>query len=170
MAEVELEHLDVRREAAEHRIPPSVRREEHLTRAELGLRTEVDTRTECGRKELRAETDAEVRDAGEHGLADRALLVDEPRELLFLPHAHRTAHHEEEVVVAPVGERLALLQPDGVDVDAPLLEDVAEDADRVGAQMLECQRSHAVTSASSRARSSRARKAPTRCSLRSYST
>ena len=95
---VPLAHFEVGREATEHRVVTGRRGQEHLVDPELGLQTPVVMRTEGGSEKLRAEAHAEVRDAGEHRLADGLLLGRDPGILVVVPHVHPRTHDHEEVV------------------------------------------------------------------------
>ena len=103
-----LADVQVGREAAEHRVATGRRGQEYLVEPELGLHPPVAVRAEGRREQLSAEADAEVREPGEHGLPDRLLLGSDPRMLVVVPHIRRGAHDDEEVVRAPVRDRLTL--------------------------------------------------------------
>ena len=60
----------------------------------------------CG-EQLRPETDPPDRVAGARRLGDDALLLGQPRMRIVLVGAHRTAHHDHPVELAPVGRRFA---------------------------------------------------------------
>ena len=72
----------------------------------------VDASAEARREELHAQTHSPERRAAPHGLRDQPLLVDEPRLLGLVVHAHRPAHRDDRVEAAKLGERLALVHLD----------------------------------------------------------
>ena len=57
--------------------------------------------------------------------------------LVVVPDVRRGAHDDEEVVRAPVRDRVTLGEHDTVDVDPAAIQHIAVDADRIGTQMLE---------------------------------
>ena len=140
-----LAHVEVGREAAEHRIPAGRRREKDLVDPELGLHSAVAVRAEGRREQLRAKAHTEIRDAGEHRLANRLLLGRDPGMLVVVPHVHARAHDDEEVVLAPVGDRLTLVEHDPVDRDPAPVQHIAVDADRIGTQVFERECPHGAS-------------------------
>jgi len=61
-----------------------------------------------------------------HKLSDRLLFGTKPRILVFLPHVLRSAHDEHDVEWIKVGDVLALIEFDGVNLETILTEEVAE--------------------------------------------
>ena len=104
----------------------------------------IDPRSERGRQQLHAETDAPVRRPRAHGVADRTLLLRQPGEGRVVVDGHRTAHRHDRVEPAPVGERITLVELDSVQLDATLVQHVLEDARRLARDVLEDERTHAL--------------------------
>src|SRR3954452_18365155 len=132
-----LAHVQVQREAAEHRVATGCRSQEDLIDPELGLHPSIGTGAEGRREELRPEAHAEVRHPGEHGLPNRLLLRRDPGIRVLVPDVRPGAHDHEEVVPSPIRDRLARIDHDPVDADPAPVEHVAIDTDRVGTQVFE---------------------------------
>ena len=79
-------------------------------KSDLGRRAGIDRGAEGGREQLRAEADAPDGVPGPRRRGDRALLLDQPRVRVLLVGAHRPAHDDQAVELAPVGQRLALVE------------------------------------------------------------
>jgi len=140
---VPLEGHEFVRRLAEHGIGASLARHAHRQQSDLGLRPRIHARSERGREELDAEAHAPVRRPGANGLADECLLYGQPRLVGLVVDGHRAAHGDDRVELAPVGERLALVELDPMEVRAALVEDVLEDARRLAGDVLEHERPHA---------------------------
>jgi hypothetical protein len=79
-----------------------------------------------------AEADAEIRlGALAHPFGDGALLVHQPRMLVFLPRLHRPAQHQHEVVAVERRDGLAAMQVDEIDAIAGAREQAGEAAGRI---------------------------------------
>ena len=140
-----LADVEVGRESSEHRVATGRRGQEHLADPELGLHPPVTGGAEGRREQLSAETDAKVRHAGEHGLADRLLLGRDPRMPVMVPNVRRGAHDHEQVVTAPVRNRLTLVDPHTLDLDPAAVQHIAVDADRIRTQVFERECPHGAT-------------------------
>ena len=110
-----LAHVQVRRQAAEHRVAPRGRRQEDLVDPQLGLRPRDSCARRTPTRGLRPEAHAEVRLPGKHGLPNGLLLRPDPGTLVVVPDVHPGTHDDEEVVPSPIRDRLALVHHDPVD-------------------------------------------------------
>ena len=70
-------------------------------------------------------------------LADRGLLVAQPRVEVLLPDVHRPAHHDERGEVAQVRDRLAGVELDGAPCEAVLAQELAQNARMLDRDVLE---------------------------------
>ena len=66
----------------------------------------------------------------------------------MVPDVRRRAHDDEEVVRAPVRDRLTLVEHDPVDSDPAPVQHIAVDADRIGTQVFERECPHQSASSS----------------------
>ena len=97
-------------QVAEHGIAETGLCELDVEHAHLGRVAGVDPATEAGREQLAPEARAEEGLPGAHGSGDGFPLGDEPRVVGIVARAHRTAHHDHCVELAPVGKRLSLIE------------------------------------------------------------
>ena len=102
-----------------------------MAEPELRRRSEVDLRAESGGQQLCTEADAEVRDSGVDGLADQALLPDEPGIRVLFVDARGTSQRKDQVVGSPVRKPVDLAREYAVDIDRTLSEYLAVDDERV---------------------------------------
>jgi hypothetical protein len=141
---VPLERRKARGETAEHRVfSPSVR-QVHVEHADLGGRSGIHARPEARREQLAPQAGAEEGQARAHGLAYAAALGHEPRVVRVVARAHRAAHHNHAVELAPVGKRLALVQLHPVQPSAALAHDVLVGARRLAGDVLKDKDGRAV--------------------------
>ena len=120
----------------EHRIVGRGARELDRQHAHLRLLAAVDARAEGRREQLRPEADAPDRHVGLHGVAEQSLLLDEPRVVRLVVGAHRTAHHHDRGELAPVRQRIALVELHPGHVEAPRAQLVLERGRRFAGDVL----------------------------------
>ena len=115
----------------------------------------VHARAERRGQQLHAEADAEERAPGLDRLADQPLLGAEPGMLGVVAGAHRPAHRQHRVELAPVGQRLALVELDRDRLDPALAHHLREDARVLAGDVLEDEDAHRLGSGRPGRRSSR---------------
>ena len=94
---------------------------------------------ERGRQQLHPEADAEERLAVVDRLPHQLLLGAKPRVLGLVVGAHRPAHRQHRVELAPVRQRLALVELDGDRLHPALLDHLGEDAGVLAGDVLQDQ-------------------------------
>ena len=134
---VPLEDLEVTRETAKNGIAPGCFRQEDRIEAELRRRSAVNLGPQRGCEELRPEAHSEERSPRPDGLADGALLANEPRILGLLIDPHRATHRDYQVVFLPVREADYLTDENTVDRNLPLCKDLAENCERIRLPVLQ---------------------------------
>ena len=110
-----LQRLESLRQDRRNGVRATAFRTHDVKDADLRRRAGVDAPAKGGSQELHAETGSEVGQSGAHRVADQLLLRHEPRIGVVLVDPHRATHRDDRAVVAPVGQRLALVDLDGVE-------------------------------------------------------
>jgi hypothetical protein len=109
---------------------------------DLGLGAWVDPGAEARGEELGSEAGAEKRNARPNRLGDEALLSHEPGMLQLVVHAHRTAHGDDEVELAPRWQGLALVELDTMDGRSSLPQHLLVDPGGLAGDVLEDESVH----------------------------
>jgi hypothetical protein len=133
---VPLERGEGARRVAEDRVAGGCGCQLDGQEADLGPLPLVDPRAERGGQELRPEADAPDRHVGLDRLAQQPLLVTEPWMTRVLVGAHRAAHHHDRRELAPVGQRLALVELDAHKVEPARAQLVLERGRRFAGDVL----------------------------------
>ena len=141
---VPLERQQLARQPGEHRIDRRGVAERDREDPDLGRGSGIHARAEASGQQLRPEAGAEERHAGANRVGDQQLLRREPFE--WVVDAHRTAHRDDRVELAPVRKPLARIDLDAVDLGIALPQDVLVGPRRLAGDVLEHQRSHGMRS------------------------
>ena len=116
-----------------------------VEQADLRPLGRVDAGAERRRQQLHPEADAEERPAGLDRLAHQLALGREPRVVGVVAGAHRPAHRQHRVELAPVGQRLALVDLDRDRLGAALAHHLAEHPGVLAGDVLEDEDAHPPT-------------------------
>jgi hypothetical protein len=141
---VPLERAELAGELAEDGIAGGRVCQEDREEADLRRRAGADLAAQADGKELDAEAGAEEGRSGADGLRDPRLLGTQPGKLLLIVDAHRPAHRNDRVELTPVGERIAFIELEAVDLRSALEEHVLVHAGRLTGDVLEDEDLHAL--------------------------
>jgi len=145
---VPLQGLERIRDPGEQRIGTTGLGQVDIEDADLGLGHLPDLAAQSRAQKLVPEAEAEI-GLGLHldPVPDRLFLGFQPGMLGFFPDIHRPAHDPERVPIGligagEIGNRLALVELDGVPLDPVRGEEVAEDAGMLDGDVLKDQETH----------------------------
>ena len=113
-----------------------------LEQPDLGPLGRVDAGAERRGEQLDPEADAEERPAALDRLAHQPLLGGEPGMVGVVAGAHRPAHRQHRVELAPVGKRLPLVDLDRDRLDAALAHHLGEHPGVLAGDVLEDEDAH----------------------------
>ena len=134
---VPLEHRERVAQPCHHRVGATSGRQLDLEQAELRRRAVVGAPADGGREQLRSEAHPQAGDATGGGAGEEGPFGRQPRVEVILVRPHRSAHGDDEIEAAPIGQRLTRLDLDPRDPRAALDEHVLDDARRLAGLVLQ---------------------------------